>query len=274
MTQKKIGLALGSGAARALAHIGVLTTLEKEGIPINVIAGTSAGAAIGALYAQGKSTRFIQKLALDLSHMRLTPLADLTLPRSGIIRGRRFEDWFRSAIGHGVQFKDLRTPFACVATDIMTGEELVINDGSVVEAIRASISIPGIFTVAKREGRYLVDGGLVNPVPVSVLKNMGAELTIAVNVFPHATARDKSYWLRKREAEATKEPNIFHILMQSIYIGTHSLALSALKNADIAIEPAVAHIGPYEFNRADKCIQQGELAAKKSIPQIKRLLAA
>ncbi|MBU2608756.1 MAG: patatin-like phospholipase family protein, partial [Chloroflexi bacterium] len=152
--------------------------------------------------------------------------------------------------------------------------ELVLNDGSVVEAVRASISIPGIFIVAKREGRYLVDGVLVNPVPVSVLKSMGAELTIAVNVLPHATARDKSYWLRKQGTEATKEPNIFHVLMQSIYIGTHSLASSNLKNADIAIEPAVAHIGPNEFDRADECIQQGELAAKKAIPQIKRLLAA
>jgi len=160
-----------------------------------------------------------------------------------------------------------------VATDIISGEEMVIDKDSVVEALRASISIPGIFTVVKREGQYLVDGGLVNPVPVSVLKGMGAEITIAVNVLPHATARDKSYWLRKQGTEANKEPNIFHILMQSIYIGTHSLALSAIKNADIAIEPEVAHIGPNEFSRAKECIRQGELAAQKSISQIKRQLA-
>jgi len=274
MSRIKVGLALGSGAARGLAHIGALTVLKKEGIPIDMIAGTSAGAAIGALYARGKDVNLIKRLALDLSQMRLYPLADLTLPRTGFIGGRKIADWFRSVIGSNVQFSDLKIPFACVAADIMTGEEIVISEGSVIEAIRASISIPGIFTPAKIEGRYLVDGGLVNPIPVSILQQMGAEFIIAVNVLPDITARDKSHWLSNEGVEAAKEPNILYILMQSIYIGSYSLARSSLINADIVIAPKVAHIGPGDFHHAQKCIQQGEIAAQKSVAELKRKLAA
>ncbi len=274
MQQRKIGLALGSGTARGLAHIGVLEVLQREGIPIDMIAGTSAGAAIGALYAQGKDAGQIKKLALDLRWMRLAPLVDLTLPKTGLIGGKKIENWFRSVIGSDVQFGDLRIPYACVATDIMTGEEVVITEGSVVEAIRASISIPGIFTVAKRGGRYLVDGGLVNPVPVSVLKRMGADFTIAVNVIPDVTARDRSHWIAKERAKGYRKPSIFHILMQSIYIGTHSLAKSSLEDANIVIEPEVAHIGPGDFHRAEECIQQGEVATQNSIAELKRQLEA
>jgi len=269
LSQRIVGLALGSGAARGLAHIGVLTVLHKEGVPIDMIAGTSAGAAIGALYAQRRDANFIKKLALDLSRMRLYPFTDFTLPKSGIIGGKKIKDWFRSVIGRDVQFSDLKIPFACVATDITTGEEMVLSEGSVVEAIRASISIPGIFTPAKREGRYLVDGGLVNPVPVSVLKRMGADFTIAVNVIPDITAIDRSHWLAKQGAKA---PNILNIVMQSIYIGSRSLARSSLEDADIIIEPRVAHISPADFHSAKECIQEGERVTQDSIPIIKKAI--
>ena len=269
MPKKKIGLALGTGAARGMAHIGVLSVLQKEGIPIDMIAGTSIGAAIGALYAQGKDPSQIKKLVLDLRWMRLAPLADLTLPKTGLISGKKIENWFRSVIGREVQFGDLKIPFACVATDIMTGEEVTMTEGPVVEAVRASISIPGIFTVAKREGKYLVDGGLVNPVPVSVLRRMGAEFTIAVNVMPDISTQDRTH---RREAEFSKEPHIFQILMQSFYIGAHLLTKSSLEDANIVIEPQVAHIGPVDFRRAQECIQQGELAAQDSIRELRRQL--
>lgn len=274
MPKRKIGLALGSGAARGLAHIGVLTVLQKEGVPIDMIAGTSAGAVVGALYARGKGPSLIKKIALDLSQMRLAPLTDLTLPKTGIIGGKKIEDWFGSVIGRDTQFGNLKIPFACVATDIMTGQEVVISEGLVVEAVRASISIPGIFTLAKQKGRYLVDGGLVNPVPVSVLKRMGADFIIAVNVIPDIMARDRSHWLGKQGAEVAKEPNIFHILMQSIYIGTHALAKLSFEEADIVIEPRVAHIGPTDFHHAQECIQQGELATQKFISELKGKLSA
>ena len=162
MTRKKVGLALGGGAVRGLAHIGVLEILEKEGVPIDAIAGTSIGAAVGALYAKGKNPEAIKDVVLDIKWLRLAPLLDLTLPKSGFIGGRKVKELLKSIIGD-VAFEDLKIPLVCVATDIMTGEEILIDEGSVLEAVRASISIPVVFTLAKWRGRYLVDGGLVNP---------------------------------------------------------------------------------------------------------------
>ncbi|MFC1870242.1 patatin-like phospholipase family protein [Chloroflexota bacterium] len=251
----------------------MLEVLQKEGIAIDMIAGTSAGAIIGSLYAQGKDTNQIKKIALDLTWKQLAPLMDLTLPKTGIIAGKKIQSWLRSIIGGEILFSDLGIPFACVATDIMTGEEVVLNEGSVVEALRASISIPGLFAVVKSKGKYLVDGILVNPVPVSVLKSMGADFIIAVNVIPNISARDESHWIAEKK-EKPKEPDIFHILMQSIYIGTHTLAKSCLKDADIAIEPKVAHISPGDFHRAEECIQHGMLAAQEAMPVLKRKLQA
>ncbi len=264
MPKRKIGLALGGGAARGLAHIGVLEVLEKEGIPIDMIAGTSAGAAIGALYAEGKDATRIKDLALDMGWRRLAPLVDLALPKTGFIGGRKIKKLLQSIIGD-IEFRDLRIPLACVATDIMTGEEVVINQGSVLEGVRASISIPVIFTVAKRKGRYLVDGGLVTPVPVSVLKRMGADFIIAVNVMPDPSAR-------VQQAEEFRKPNIISVIMQSIYISSYLLVAPSLKGADIAIEPQVAHIGVGDFRRTQECILRGEWAAQGSLPEIKRLL--
>ena len=272
MSKKKIGLALGSGSARGLAHIGVLRVLKEEDIPIDMIAGTSIGAVVGALYALRKNITRIEEIADKINWTRLLSLVDLTLPKTGLIGGKRIIAWAKSIIGRDVQFSDLEIPFACVATDIMTGQEIVINEGSVMEAVRASFSIPGLFSVAKREGKYLVDGGLVNPVPISIVKNMGAEFIIAVNVIPDISAPDKTYWTGRKGRRAFKEPNIIEILMQSIYIGAHPLVQTALKSADLVIEPRVASIGPGDFHRARECILQGELATEDSIPKLKRLL--
>ena len=262
MPKKKIGLALGSGAARGLAHIGVLEVLEKEGIPIDMIAGTSTGAAIGALYAQGKDASQIKSLATDLNWKKLASLVDLALPKTGFIGGRKIKNLLASVIGD-IEFGDLKIPLACVATDMGTGEEVVINRGSVLEGIRASISLPVIFTVAKWEGRYLVDGGLVNPVPVSILKRMGADFIIAVNVIPD---------IDERTHRVDKEPNIISVIMQSLYIATYSLVRSSLTAADIVIEPQVAHIAAGDFHQARECILQGKIAAQDALMQIKRRL--
>ena len=272
MPRQKIGLALSGGAARGLAHIGVLTVLEKEGIPVDLIAGTSAGAIVGSLYAQGKNVSQIKELTLDLAQQKLTRFIDPSLPRTGLIKGKKIKDQLASLIGGDIRFSNLKIPFACVATDIETGEEIVIDRGSVPEAVRASISIPGIFTLVKKEGRYLVDGGLVNPVPVSVVKAMGTDFIIAVNVIPDVV--DRVQREDKEETKGSKEPNIIHILLQSIYIGTYSLVRSSLEGADVVIEPNVAHIGSGDFHHVQECILQGELAAQSSIPEIKRKLAA
>jgi len=266
LQKRKIGLALGSGAARGLAHIGVLEVLEKEGIPIDMIAGTSAGAVIGALYADGKDAGQIKGLVLDMSWKRLAPLVDLALPKTGFIGGRKVKEQLKLSIGD-IGFADLKIPLACVATDIMTGEEVVIDQGSVLEGVRASISMPVIFTVVRWKGRYLVDGGLVNPVPVSVLKRMGADFIIAVNVIPGPDAR-------VQQAEALRKPNIINVMMQAIHISSHLLVASCLKGADIVIEPQVAHIGAGDFHRTQECILRGEWAAQGSLPEIKRQLGA
>jgi len=262
LQKRKVGLALGSGAAKGFAHIGVLTVLGKEGIPIDMIAGTSAGAFIGALYAQGRTTNEIKSLIVDLGRKRLALLTDLALPKTGLIRGRKIEDMLRSIMGD-IEFGDLKMPFACVATDIITGEEVVIKQGLVWEGIRASVSIPVILAVARRKGRYLVDGVLTNPVPVSVLREMGADFIIAVN-----TITDRSKSLKP----VSKKPNIFSVIMQTIHIVAYQSLKSSLAGADVVIEPQVASIGYFDFRRAQECILQGELAAQSSILEIKRRL--
>lgn len=264
---RKVGLALGSGAARGLAHIGVLEVLEKEGIPIDMITGASAGAAVGALYAQGKTASTIKSMALELSRKRLASLVDLALPRTGFIKGKKIRDLLALFIGNDVKFSDLKIPFACVATDIITGEEVVINEGSVLEAIRASISIPVIFTVAKWKDRYLVDGGLVNPVPVSVLRKMGADFVIGVNVIPNVIEK-------VRLAGKPKKPHIINVIMQSVYIASNSRVRSCMEYTDIIIEPQLSDITYSDFHRAEECISRGALATQKYIPEIKRRLKA
>lgn len=270
MSKKKIGLALGGGAARGLAHVGVLRVLQKEGIPIDMIAGTSSGAVIGAAYAWSQDTERMTRDALDANWKKMAPLIDPSLPKSGFIKGKKIRDLIATYVGGDVNFSDLKIPFACVATDIDTGEEVIIDSGPVADALRATISIPGIFTVAKHGERYVVDGGLTTPVPVEVVRRMGADFVIAVNVNPDVTGRmGKTY---RQRVEAHKEPNIIQVMMQSIYITTYAVGQQALKNADIAIEPNLANIGAGDFNKAREIITRGREAAQKAIPEIKRRL--
>jgi NTE family protein len=263
MNKKKIGLALSGGAARGLAHIGVLEVLQREGIPIDMIAGTSAGAVAGAVYAWNQDITRMKKEVLAVNWMKIAPLLDLSLFKSGLIRGKKIESLLTSYIGGNIKFSDLKIPFACVASDIETGEEVVINSGSVPEALRASISVPGIFTVVKHEGRYLVDGGLTTPVPVEVVKKMGADFIIAVNVTPNVSDRVQ---------KMRKEPGIFHVIMQSIYITTSAMAQYNLEDADMVIEPDLAHIGAGDFQKSKELIKRGKEAAQSVIPEIKQRL--
>jgi NTE family protein len=275
MKKRKIGLALGGGAARGFAHIGVLEALEIGGINIDMIAGTSAGAAIGALYAQGKSAKEMKQLVKSWDWIKRAQLIDLALPKTGFISGKNIKKMLKSIIGD-VEFSELKIPFTCVATDIMSGEEVIINQGSVLEGVRASISLPVIFTVVKWKGRYLVDGGLVDPVPVSVLKDMGADFIIAVNVTPRMSrAFQKVYIeeLKPEKAGAVKEPNIFSILMKVINIDSSHLVGWCLNGADVIIEPRLAGIGLGDFGRAEQCILEGELAGIDSVLEIRRRLA-
>lgn len=271
MQRAKVGLALGGGGARGLAHIGVLQVLQEEDIPIDMIAGASAGAAIGALYAQGKDASLIRDLAIKLLDWRkLLSLADFGFSRTGFIHGRKVWELLKLIMGGDVSFSDLKIQLACVATDITRCEEVVISDGSVVDAIRASFSIPGIFSVVRWRGRYLVDGSLVNPVPVSVLRGMGADFVIAVNVIPDF--RKKRFQTSKEGIATFKKPNIFNVVTQSGHIAQCLLVRSCLKGADVVIRPRVAHIGVSDFRQRQECILQGELAAKDSIGEIRKRL--
>ncbi len=265
-----MGLALSGGAARGLAHVGVLRILEREGIPIDVIAGTSAGAVAGAAYAWTQDTAHITRAVLDSRWRRTTSMLDLSFPRNGLMKGKKIRDFFVSFFGGNIKFKDLRIPFACVATDIDTGEEVVISRGSVADALRASISIPGIFNAVKYEGRYLVDGGMTTPVPVQAVRKMEADFVIAVNVNPAVTERMSP--ASKQRAAARKPPNIFQVMLQSVYITSHSLAQGALADADVVIEPDVGDIGAGEFRRVRELIRRGRLAAEAAIPEIRRRL--
>ncbi len=262
---RKIGLALGGGVARGLAHIGVLEVLHEEGIPINMISGTSIGAVIGALYAQGRDSGAIRNLVRGLIRKRLISLADFIPSRTGLIQGKKIKKLLEVAIGGDVSFTDLKIPFACIATDIMTGEEVVINQGSVIDGVRASISIPLLFSATKWGNRFLVDGGLVNPVPVNILKEMGADFIIAVNVIPN-------FKTKIQKTEKLKRPGILDIIMHTMYIGNTMLVKHSLEGADISIEPQTSHIGAGEFHRADECIIQGERAAREHVSEIRMRL--
>ncbi|HHA18221.1 MAG TPA: patatin [Methylophaga sp.] len=175
-----IGLALGSGSARGLAHIGVIRALEEAGIKIDCVAGTSIGALIGSVYASGK-LEDLEKVYLDYDWKKIAYFFDIVFPKSGLIDGNKVADFVREYV-HAETIEHLALPFKAVATDIGSGEEITMDKGDVIEAVRASISVPGIFTPVRRNGRVLVDGGLINPVPVSTTRSMGAKLVIAVDL--------------------------------------------------------------------------------------------
>jgi NTE family protein len=280
MTRKKVGLALGGGAARGLAHIGVLEILEKEGIPIDMIAGTSMGAIIGGIYARTRNAQAMRPLAITFGAKRMRyfsdfsfPLvkavglqkikyfSDLSAPWTGIIKGHRIEEELKMIIGASTEFHDLQIPFSCVAVDIDNGEEVDIKEGKFWQAVRASSSIPIIFSLAKWQGRNLVDGGLKNPVPTKTVRDMGADFVIFVNVLPYKATIDN------------REPNIFSIMMKTFYILDSKFIETSINTANAVIEPDVVHIAFTDFQRAEECIELGAAAARRVIPEIKKKLA-
>ncbi|MDP2762167.1 MAG: patatin-like phospholipase family protein [Sideroxyarcus sp.] len=176
----KIGLALGSGSARGLAHLGVIRAIADAGIKVDFIAGTSMGALIGAILAAGKLDE-LEATFRVFDWKKTASFFDVVLPKSGLLDGARVSELVRAHI-HADTIEMLPLPFAAVATDIVSGEEVVIRSGDVIEAVRASISVPGIFTPVRSNGRILVDGGLTNPVPVSAVRAMGADIVIAVDL--------------------------------------------------------------------------------------------
>jgi NTE family protein len=276
----RIGYALGGGGARGLAHIGVLKALEDNDIYPDFIAGTSIGALVGALYASGLSARDIEQISFSLDWRKVASLADMVIPVSGLIQGRKVVALLESYIGH-IDFKDLRIPCSCVAADIMNGQKVVINTGKVIDAVRASISIPGIFTPYKHQQRVLVDGGIVSEVPVSVCRAMGAQLVIGVNVIPDPAKAIHISLLNRgsQDVQPGKQgkpggdpesdlPRLIDVMTQMLLISGYRVAVEDLKAADVAITPPVEVIGFWQYFRSSEAILQGELATREAVPTI------
>jgi len=175
-----VGLALGGGSARGWAHIGVIRALSEIGIDIDYIAGTSIGSVVGSVFASG-NIKDLEEVAVQLNWKQIAYLFDVVLPKSGLIDGKKVAGFVQNHL-RKTNIEELPIPFCAVSTDLNTGDEVIIKQGDIIEAVRASISIPGIFTPVRNNGRILVDGGLVNPVPVNVVREMGADFVIAVDL--------------------------------------------------------------------------------------------
>lgn len=254
MDYPKIGLALGSGGARGFAHIGVVKVLQEEGIPIHLIAGSSMGALVGAFLAVGHDMEQLYKLS---NSFRRKFFMDFTVPNMGFIAGGRIKEFVR-IFTHQKNIEDCDIPLAIVATDLIKGEKVVFLEGPIDQAVRASISIPGIFVPEKWNGKLLVDGGVVDRVPVSVVREMGADIVISVDV-SHV----------KKDAEIN---NIYDVIMQSIDIMQLEVAQRREIDSDIMIKPKVGKYSSRAFTNIQEIITAGEDEARKHLPSIKAAL--
>lgn len=253
--EPKIGVALGAGAAKGLAHIGVLRAFEEEEIPIDYLAGTSIGSIIGGFYAAGVNLHMLERLAVHLDWEHLT---DLTVSRMGLIAGNKLKEFFK-LLTKQQEFADLDVPFAAVAADVEVGKEVVLEEGLVADALRASMSIPGVYVPYRLEGRKLVDGAVLNRVPISVIKSMGADVIIGVDV---------SHDIKTHE----QVNNIFEVIINSIDIMQQEIAHHKKLDADILVVPKLGHISPRGLDRAQETIELGYQAAEDKIPAIKELI--
>jgi NTE family protein len=273
-------VALGAGSAAAMAEIGALEALLKAGIPIRCVAGTSAGAVVGAALASGHVTGLRETLA-GLSPGRVMRLFDLTWPREGFLYGRRALELIRPHLGERIEALEL--PFAAVATDLRTGEEVLLRNGSVFDAVRASIAIPGIFTPWQVHGRLLVDGGLVNPVPVSAAQALGADFVIAINVLPiwkhgrqpHAEMQilDPSGAAMEDapDGEVSSEKlGLIDVVSQAsrifaAQVATHRLAENP---PQCLLQIGVPEVGMFEVHRTAELAELGRRCAERALPEL------
>jgi NTE family protein len=271
IAQRLVGLALSSGGARGIAHIGVLRVLEEEGIPIDLLAGASAGSLFGALYAAGLSLDEITDFALGLKDKvdLRGRLWDFNLPpRSGLIRGQRTLDYLDKTLGRKT-FSDLKVPLYIVAADVISGEEIIFDSGSVAEAVRASISVIGVFSPAFVRGRYLIDGAAANPVPTGILAQKGADIVIASSAISGLEEQAR----RRREKKEESPPNFLGVVMNMMGIMEQEIIKTKMMPVDVVINPKVGIYGPMEFDKAKELIRLGEEAAQEEIGRVKALIS-
>lgn len=306
--QRKIALVLGSGAARGWSHIGVIRALEEAGIYPTLVCGTSVGAVVGAALAAGRLNQ-LESWISGLNQMDILSLLDRGLGNGGLVNGGKLMDAFANQVGDG-RIEDMELEFAAVATDIENGREVWLKTGSAIDAVRASIAIPGIFSPVCIDDRWLVDGGLVNPVPVSTARALGADFVIAVNLngdlvgTPGArrryarpdSAKDDSRsllakarnWLAIRRrwamvgkallsgsrADERETPGILSVIADSIDIMQDRITRARLAGEppDVLISPRLGHVGILEFDRAEEVIRIGRECTENQLDEIKRLL--
>jgi len=252
---KRLGLALGGGAARGFAHLGVLKVLAEEGIEVHAVAGTSAGSLVGALYCAGKSWEEIRKIG---HRIEWPDLVSPTWPSLGLVRTDKLEKVVDRLL-EGSSFGELDVPFKAVAVDIQVGEVVIMDRGSVAKAVRASASIPGIFEPTIWEDRYLVDGGLMNDVPVDVVRAMGAEVVLGVD-------------LNRDRISTGKPQNMVDILLRTLNIMIYQSTQAARRTADIMVAPELAGFAYQDLNRLDELIERGEAAMRGHLEELRRLL--
>lgn len=292
--RRRIGLALGSGMARGWAHIGVIRALRRLGFDFDIIAGSSIGALVGGMYLAGKID-VLESWALSLNKMKIVRFLDLKVRSGGLIGGQRLLDEIKRHIGP-LQVQDLPVPYAAIATDLVTGHEIWLQKGGLAEAMRASFSLPGAFPPVRQEGRWLLDGALVNPVPVSACRALGADMVIAVNLNadiigkvrrPGAEIPTAAGFDLIQLIESTKElegklsmmdnltrrifrrdydgPSMFGVMTASLNIMQDRITRSRLAGdpPDVHIAPRLGHIGLLEFDRAEESIREGEAAVER-----------
>ncbi len=302
----KIGLALGGGAARGWAHLGVLETLAEAGIAADVVCGTSIGALVGAALVADRLPA-LKHFAETLSRPAMVALVDVKLTAGGLLDGKRVVAMLKK-LGIDAAIDSYATPYAAVATDLESGREILLRAGPILDAVRASIAIPGVLSPVRSDGRWLADGGLVNPVPVSACRALGADFVIAVNLngglvtpfTPNGLERLGASFIgasndfigrmidqlpeRMRESVGGLAPKLlkpragtpgyFDVLMNSLNVMQEQITRARLASEppQVLIEPAVRVIGPFEFDRAAEAIVKGRAAAQEALPEIQRLL--
>jgi len=304
MSDCKIGLALGGGSARGWAHIGVLRALNEAGIHPDIIAGTSIGAVVGGCYVAGELGA-LERFARELTRRKVLGFLDFNFSGSGLINGQRLCDILDNRL-KGVAIEEMSKRFVAVATEIGTGHEIWLSRGRLVDAMRASYALPGIFRPVAINGRWLFDGALVNPIPVSVCRALGARYVIAVSlssdscgrgtVVPHMEAVPEEpdqpqpeEGVLSRNGRAVKKllqrqvfgrtdngPGISRVMMEAFNIVQDRIARSRLAGdpPDVIIQPRLPAFGLFDFHRAEALIECGIAAAKREIEDIKLEIAA
>ncbi len=279
----RLGIAFGSGAARGWAHIGVIERLVEAGFVPDVVAGASIGALVGGCHVAGKLDE-LKEFALSLTRRRVFGLLDITWRGSGLIGGNKLNDLLDEEIGD-VRIENLERPFICIATELATGHELWLKQGNLVDAMRASYALPGVFQPVFFNHHWLIDGAVVNPIPVSACRALGARVVLAVNLNTDAFGAgtviqsphiDPLAFSKGSEGRKSDMPSITAVLVAAFNISQDRLSRSRLAGdpPDIVIAPRASEIGLFDFDRARESIDAGREAVENALPHIEGLMRA